>query len=327
MTAEERILCAVPLFDAYELGCCLVEAARSGAALVMHDDRQPFVFGRERMLELLEREAVTVFPGVPFMFRLLAETPGRADLSRLRLCLSAANPLPWSTFQAFNRRFGIPVRQLYGTTETGALTANLDRDAEGTAMSVGRPIRRVEVKIVDETGAPQQEGRIGEIAVSSPAMTRGYAGLPDVNRHAFADGYFRTGDRGRIDNDGRLFLTGRKKLLIDVKGDKVDPIEVEDVLAVHPKVREVVVVGVSSGVDGEDLVKAVVVPERACEDRELIRFCRERLANFKVPRTVEFRDEIPRSAFGRVLRGLLADPDGSDASQVNHSTALSVDRA
>ena len=100
-------------------------------------------------------------------------------------------------------------------------------------------------------------------------------------------------------------LTGRKKLLIDVNGDKVDPIEVEDVLAVHPKVREVVVVGVASEIEGEELVKAVVVPDETCSERELIRYCRERLANYKVPRTVEFRDEIPKNTLGKVLRKYL----------------------
>jgi long-chain acyl-CoA synthetase len=116
---------------------------------------------------------------------------------------------------------------------------------------------------------------------------------------------FATGDRGRLDEDGRLFITGRRKLLIDVRGDKVDPIEVEDVLAVHPKVREVVVVGVPSAIEGEELIKAVVVAENGCGERELIRFCRERLANYKVPELVEFRDEIPRSSLGKVLRKYL----------------------
>ena len=108
---------------------------------------------------------------------------------------------------------------------------------------------------------------------------------------------FATGDRGRIDEEGRLVITGRRKVLIDVRGDKVDPIEVEDVLAVHPRVRDVVVVGAPSGIEGEELING-------CGERELIRFCRERLANYKVPHLVEFRDEIPRSS-GKVLRKYL----------------------
>jgi long-chain acyl-CoA synthetase len=132
---------------------------------------------------------------------------------------------------------------------------------------------------------------------------RGYAGVAE---QAFRDGWFLTGDRGRLDEEGRLTLTGRRKLLIDVKGEKVDPIEVEDVLAVHPRVRDVVVVGLPSEIEGESLIKAAVVPVNGSgSERELIRYCRERLANYKVPHTVEFLDEIPRSSLGKVLRKYL----------------------
>ena len=131
--------------------------------------------------------------------------------------------------------------------------------------------------------------------------------MDELNREAFREAGFLSGDRGRIDEEGRLFITGRKKLLIDVKGDKVDPIEVEDVLAVHPKVGEVVVVGVASDVAGEELIKAVVVARRECGERELIRYCRERLADYKVPQLVEFREEIPRNPAGKVLRKYLVE--------------------
>ena len=150
----------------------------------------------------------------------------------------------------------------------------------------------IEVEVLDDAGHALDNGRIGDITVRSPAMTREY-GEP-----------FATGDRGRVDEEGRLVITGRRKVLIDVRGDKVDPIEVEDVLAVHPRVRDVVVVGAPSGIEGEELIKAVVVGENGCGERELIRFCRERLANYKVPHLVEFRDEIPRSS-GKVLRKYL----------------------
>ena len=303
LTADDTILCAIPLFHSYGLGCCLLAAAHSGAALALLAASQPFAIQREAALDVLEREGVTVFPAVPFMLRILAEAPRAADLSALRLCFSAASALPPETFAAFHRRFGVPVRQLYGLTEAGAVTVNADGEPWATARTVGRPLPGVELDILDSAGRPLGPGRIGEVAIRSPAMTRGYAGVDDaVNQQAFAGGRFLTGDRGRVGEDGRLVLTGRRKLVIDVRGDKVDPIEVEDVLAVHPKVREVVVVGVPSGIAGEELVKAVVVPRERCGDRELIRFCGERLANHKVPRLVEFRDEIPRSPLGKVLR-------------------------
>ena len=279
------------------MGCCLIAAVRNGATLVFLDDSHPFVLSRRRALDLLEGEAVTVFPGVPFTFRLLAEAPGEADLSALRLCFSAGTALPRPTFDAFAVRFGVPIRQLYGSTETGTLTVNLDDDPAASFASVGKPVGEVRVEIRDDD----------EIAVSSPAMTQGYLGLDELNRHVFRDGWYLTGDLGRIDDEGRLFVSGRKKLLIEVAGHKVDPIEVEDVVASHPKVREAVVVAVAGGTGGEETVKAVVVAGDGCGEQEVIEFCRARLANFKVPRVVEFRDEIPKSPLGKILRKYLVD--------------------
>jgi long-chain acyl-CoA synthetase len=135
-------------------------------------------------------------------------------------------------------------------------------------------------------------------------MTRGYADDPELSARAFRGGWFHTGDLGHLDEAGRLYVTGRRKLLIEVAGHKVDPIEVEDVLAVHPHIREAVVVGVPAS-GGEEAVKAVVVPANGCHEREVIEFCQQRLANFKVPRIVEFRDEIPRSPLGKILRKYL----------------------
>lgn len=304
---DDTILAAVPLFHTYGLGCCLLAAARSGASIRLLHERQPFALSRRRALELLGRGEATVFPAVPFMLRLLAESPGTSELAGLRLCFSAAAALPPSTFDAFRERFGIEIRQLYGCTETGTISANVAGDAVATARSVGRPLDHVDVRIIDGEGMPLDGGRIGEIAVRSGSMMPGYAGADELNAATFSDGYFRTGDRGRIDDDGLLYITGRTKLLIDVSGDKVDPIEVEDVLATHPKVSEVVVVGVPTHRQDEELVKAVVVPEGACSETELVRFCRERLANYKVPHQIEFRDEIPKSANGTVLRKYLVD--------------------
>jgi long-chain acyl-CoA synthetase len=201
----------------------------------------------------------------------------------------------------------VPVRQLYGCTEAGCVTVNVDDDPVATAASVGTPLEGVELRVVDEAGEPVDEGRIGDVLIRSVAMTPGYADAAELNADAFRDGWFASGDRGRIDDDGRLFLTGRVKRLIDVRGDKVDPVEVEDVLAVHPKVAEVVVVGVESEVPGEETVKAVVVPAGDAHERELIRYCRERLADYKVPSRVEFLEEIPTGPGGKVLRKYLLD--------------------
>jgi len=302
---EDRIFSAIPLFHTYGMGACIFGTAVSGATLVILEDPHPFLLKRHRALELIERERATVFPGVPFNFRLMAEAPAEVDLSSLRLCFSAGTALPRSSFEAFGERFGVLVRQLYGSTETGMIAANMSADPVGTFESVGAAVGEVAVEIFDDDGAAVAAGELGEVTVCSPAMTAGYLGAPEVNEEAFRDGRFFTGDLGRLDPDGLLYIAGRKKLLIEVGGYKVDPIEVQDVILEHPSVGEAIVVGVASEVEGEELVKAVVVPSAECEERELIGFCRERLANFKIPQMVEFRDEIPKSPLGKVLRKYL----------------------
>lgn len=305
LTAEDRILAAVPFYSSWGLGSCVLSATISGATLVILEDPHPFLLKRHRALELIEEEAVTVFPGVPFNYRLLAESPAAADLSSLRLCFSAGTALPRAVFESFGERFGVLVRQLYGSTETAMIAANVSADPVETFESVGRPVAGVEVEIVDDDGAPLPVGEVGEVTVASPSATTGYADLPELNEVAFRDGRFFTGDLGRLDDDGLLYVVGRKKLLIETGGFKVDPIEVEEVLEAHPAVADSVVVGVDTEIPGEQRVKAVVVPEADCEERELINHCRERLANFKVPQEVEFRDEIPKSPLGKVLRKYL----------------------
>lgn len=302
---EDRILCTIPLFHTYGLGCCLLAAVAAGATLVLTAHPEPLVLARERLLADLERERATVLPTVPFALRALAEAPGaaRADLSSLRLCCSAATPLPRATFDAFAATFGVAPRQLYGTTETGAVSANVDDDPRPGAMTVGTPLPGAAVRVVDAAGDDVEPGRIGDLLLRTEGMAAGYAGAPPSARGAFAGGWFASGDRGRVDEAGRVVVTGRAKLLIDVRGsEKVDPIEVEDVLAVHPRVREVAVVGAASGVEGEQRVKAVVVPDGRCTERELMRYCRERLAAYKVPSVVELRDELPRGPGGKLLR-------------------------
>jgi long-chain acyl-CoA synthetase len=305
MTSEDTILAAVPLFHTWGMGSCIFGSAISGATLVILEDPHPFLLKRHRALELIEGERITIFPGVPFNYRLMAESPADADLSSLRLCFSAGMGLPREAFEAFGERFGVLVRQLYGSTETGMIAANLSDDPVATFESVGTAVAGVELAIVDDDGNPVPEGEVGEVTVRSPSATDGYGDLPELNAVAFNDGRYFTGDLGRLDADGMLFLEGRKKLLIETGGFKVDPIEVEAVLSEHPAVAESVVVGVDTDVAGEQRVKAVIVSSETTDQRAIVAFCRERLANFKVPQDVEFRDEIPKSALGKVLRKYL----------------------
>lgn len=307
----DNILCLVPLFHAHGLGNCMMASVYSGATLIILEDLRkngkhvavPFVLRRERVLELIEKEKITIFPGVPFVFSALADTPVdmKVDVSSLRLCFSAGNFLAKETFDKFMSRFGIPIRQLYGCTEVGSFAINIEADDDIRFDSVGLPMKNNEVVIVDENRNALPVDTVGEIALKSGALTAGYCNMPQLNSEAFINGFFLTGDLGKVDKKGRLIITGRKKIFIETGGNKVDPLEIEDILITHPKVKEVVVVG-TKGPFKEEIIKAVIVPDGECQEHDIIAFCRARLTSFKIPQIIEFKDIIPKSPLGKVLR-------------------------
>jgi long-chain acyl-CoA synthetase len=301
LSGDDRVLGVAPFSHVNGLMRSMVAGLLSGATLVTMPR-----FERSGVAAAIQEHRITVFVGVPFMFAVLAETrwPRPADFSSLRLCLSASAPLRRQTALAFPDRYGAPLRQLYGTTETGTIALNLDPDFRGTADSVGRPLEGVEVAVVSPGGRPLPPGEVGEIGIRSPAAARGYLGAPAQTVAAFREGYFFPGDVGYADAAGRLYLTGRTSLFINRGAHKVNPYELEELLERHPKVREVAVVGVA-GEHGEEKVKAVVVASEPCDPEEIIAFCRSRLADFKIPSIVELRTELPRSASGKVLRTTL----------------------
>ncbi len=313
ISSEDNILCIVPFYHAHGLGNCLLAAISTGATLVILESvlqkgevvEIPFVFRRTRVLKLITTEKITILPAVPYLFKALAETPEslKVDISSLRLCFSAGNFLSQEIFQQFYQRFGIFIRQLYGCTEAGSIAINLDREIEKSYQSVGKPLNNVQLQIINEDGREVAVEEVGEIVIKSKSLTTGYYNMPDLNQQAFQNGQYFTGDLGKKDEDGFVYITGRKKLLIDTGGYKVDPIEVEDILIGHPLIKEAVVVGVKNAYSGET-VKAVIVTKNAesCNKDYILSFCKERLAEFKVPKLIEFRDEIPKSALGKVLR-------------------------
>lgn len=311
ITASDNILCVVPMFHAYGFGECLLAATFTGATLVILEQFiqdgvpvvMPFVFRCPRVLNLIESEKITILPGVPYMYSIFAATPEQnpVDLSSLRLCIASGNFLAKDIFDKFLKRFGKPIRQLYGCTEAGSVTINLSDLPDLPYDSIGKPMNNVEINVVDEDGNELLPGVIGELVIKSETLITGYDNLPEENKKAFKNGYFFTGDLGKKDEQNRLYLTGRKKLLIDTGGTKVNPIEVETVLMTHPQVEEAVVVGIKGPLDG-DLVKAVIVTKGECEKQEILSFCKAQLADFKVPRIIEFRKEIPKSSLGKVLR-------------------------
>jgi long-chain acyl-CoA synthetase len=299
-TEEDRILFSVPISHTYGFGN-FISAVKAGASIYTLGE-----FNRNKVIDLIEREYITVFPAVPFILSVLAETflSKPRNLSSLKLVISAGAPLPKETSYKFHDKFGIYPRQLYGSTETGVISINLSNDIESKIDSVGRPVQNVEVVILKEDGSRGEINEIGEIAVKSPSMTTGYHGLPEETKMAFKNGYYFTGDLGRMDEEGCIYIVGRKKLFINISGNKVDPSEVETLLLQHPNIKEAAILGVKDH-QGNEIVKAVIVPRSHMETKEVYEFFKGRISDFKIPRLIEFRDAIPKSPTGKVLREYL----------------------
>jgi acyl-CoA synthetase (AMP-forming)/AMP-acid ligase II len=303
----DHVLACVPLCHSYGIEHGLLAPTWAGSTV--HLTRG---FDLRVALRELASSGVTIFPGVPFMFEMLAEHGGRsgAKFPNLWRAYSAGGPLPRGVADAFRERFGMTVSQLYGATEIGSVTYS-DPDLPGfDPASVGRAMKGVSVRILApdalDANRPLPTGAQGHVAVSAASMLRGYLG--DEQPPTTSDGYFPTGDLGRLDEFGNLTITGRIKLLIDVGGLKVNPLEVEQVLAEHPGVATCVVVPVRVS-ETVSRLKAIVTarPEVdvAPEPASLRAFARSRLAGYKVPRVFEVRDRLPMSATGKILRHLV----------------------
>jgi len=300
----DRILGIPPLFHSYGICCVLLGVVRSGARAHLFAEFDP-----EAILARAARERATVIYGTPFHFSVLARLRRRAGsgLEALRWAVSCGAAAPANVIRGFHARFGIAIRQLYGASEVGSVTLNTADDPLLFEASAGTPLPGVEVRIVGAESEAPGGGAVGEIAVRSPAGSIRYEDLPEMTTACFRDGWFFSGDLGRIDASGNLYITGRAKLVINVGGNKIDPAEVEAVLEDHPAVAEAAVVGIA-GDHGLEMVKTAIVLRSPAGADEIQAHCAARLSSFKVPRIVEFRDSLPRSASGKLLRKDLLEP-------------------
>jgi long-chain acyl-CoA synthetase len=329
LTVADNILCTIPLHHSYGLGNCLLDAVYAGSTLVLLEAAGgPFAARCSRVLELIRQEAVRFYPGVPYQFQVLATVPDRShpDLTSLKLCVSSGDLLPRRTYDRFLERFGLPIRSLYGSTEAGSIAINTDPDDQMEAGSLGPPLKNVAIAIRDAGGKAVPANVDGEIWVKSPTIPRsGYDNRSDLTHTAFHEGFYRTGDIGRLNQRGHLILAGRKQTFINIAGNKVDTSEVEEVLESCPGVREAAVLGVEVPRMGT-LVKAAVVTEGPCRPAEIREFCRQRLAFYKVPRLIEAYPSLPRSAVGKVLKSELGGVESYLAGIRNAEATRIVDR-
>ena len=298
LTERDRVLAAVPLSHSYGLENGLLAPVYAGAAMV-HHVAPPGSPPRGFDPELVESSGATVLPGVPVVFEMIDRMGlGRG---RLRLAYSAGAPLPVDLAERLERRDGLRIGSLYGSTEIGSVTFGAD------PATVGRAMQGVDVRIVDpdrpDPACPLPTNTEGHVAVRAPSMFDRYLYPDEEAAASVVDGFFLTGDLGRLDAAGELTLTGRLKLLIDVGGVKVNPIEVERALCRHPGVAECIVLPDPVG-PTVTRVRAILtsLADVPPTGDELRRYLRARLAAHKVPRSFEIVASLPRSATGKVLR-------------------------
>jgi long-chain acyl-CoA synthetase len=291
----------LPLFHSFGQTCGLNAAISAGACLTLVSRFEP-----AKVFEVLTRDRVTIFEGVPTMYVALLGHAGREayDLSALRLCVSGGAALPVEVLRGFEKEFGCVILEGYGLSETSPIASFNHPDRERKAGSIGTPIKGVQMRLLDAT----PEG-VGEIAIRGHNVMKGYWQRPDSTDEAISDGWFRTGDLARIDDDGYYFIVDRKKEMIIRGGYNVYPREIEEVLYEHPAIVEAAVVGVPDSVLGEEVAAAVVLKPGATQSAEDIRdYVKREVAAYKYPRHVWLMDALPKGPTGKVLKREIRPP-------------------
>ena len=308
---DDAVMAVMPLFHVYGLTTVMNFAVQAAVAMILEPQ-----LDLEHVLKDTQRHKPTLFHGAPRIYNAIVNSPlaQRYDLRSIRACISGSAPLMLETATRFRELTGGNLVEGYGLTEASPVThcnPVLDR-TKNRIGTIGLPFPDTESRVVDlETGEREVGvGEPGELLVRGPQLMDGYYRKPEETAQALRDGWLHTGDIATTDPSGYVTIVDRKKELIIVSGFNVYPREVEETLATHPAVLEAAVIGVRHPIKGEE-VKAFVVlrPGQTAAADPLIAFCRERLAPFKVPRAIEFRDALPKTLIGKVLRRQLAEEE------------------
>jgi long-chain acyl-CoA synthetase len=305
-SGEDVIMGCLPLFHVFGLTCGLDAAVLRGSLLTLIPR-----FDGATALSVIERDRVTIFEGVPTMFAgmLHAEDAGSRDVSSLRLCVSGGSAMPVEVMRSFEATFGCVVLEGYGLSETSPVASFNHPHAERKPGSIGTPIAGVEMRLVDDDGKDVAGGEVGEIAIRGENVMKGYWQRPEETATSIPDGWFRTGDLARQDDDGYFFIVDRKKEMIIRGGYNVYPREIEEALYEHPSVAEVACVGIAHPDLGEEVGAAVALkPGATAEPDELRDFVKARVAAYKYPRHVWLVDTLPKGPTGKILRRAVEVP-------------------
>jgi long-chain acyl-CoA synthetase len=292
---------ALPFFHAFGQTCALNATVAMGGSLTLIPR-----FDGGKALEIIERDGVTVFEGVPTMYAAMLnhQRADATDTSTLEVCVSGGAAMPVEVMRAFEEKFGCQILEGYGLSETSPVASFNRRDRERKPGSIGLPVEGVEMKLLED------EDGVGEIAIRGHNVMKGYWRREDATAEAIdADGWFKTGDVGRIDEDGYFFIVDRKKELVIRGGFNIYPREIEEVLYEHPAVREAAVIGIPDESLGEEVAAAVALKSDAdASAAELRDFVKQRVAAYKYPRQVWLVDDLPKGPTGKILKREIKPP-------------------
>ncbi|MBD8005307.1 long-chain-fatty-acid--CoA ligase [Bacillus norwichensis] len=312
---EEKILGLLPLFHVYGMTTVLILGVMQGYEMILLPK-----FDAETTLKTIQKQRPTLFPGAPTIYIGLMNHPDikKYDLSSIESCISGSAPLPVEVQERFEKSTGGKLVEGYGLTETSPVThSNFLWDRERVKGSIGVPWPDTDAMIISmENGQPLEPGEVGEIAVKGPQVMQGYWNMPEETEQTIKDGWLLTGDLGYMDEKGYFYVVDRKKDMIIAGGFNIYPREIEEVLYEHPSVQEVVVAGVPDAYRGETVKAYVILKEgESVTEQQLDEFARKHLAAFKVPRIYEFKEELPKTAVGKILRRTLVDEEKKKMDQ------------
>jgi long-chain acyl-CoA synthetase len=303
------ILGALPLFHSFGQVVGMACSVASGACLTLMTRFEP-----ARALEIIKRDQVTVLPGVPAMYTAILHCAagGAGDVASLRLCVSGGAAMPVEIIRAFERDFGCVILEGYGLSETSPVASFNHPDRPRKPGTIGQAIAGVQMRVQDDAAVPLAPEEIGEIAIRGHNVMKGYWRRPEETAEVLRDGWFRTGDVGRMDADGYFSIVDRKKDMIIRGGLNVYPREVEEVLYEHPAVKEAAVIGIPHEVLGEEVAAVVTLkPGASASAGELREHVRSQLAPYKYPRQVWITDDIPHGDTGKILKRAITLPPQS----------------
>lgn len=304
---QEKCLTVIPLFHVFGMTSCMNLSIYTAAESVMLPR-----FDLEEVLNTIKQEQPSIFPGVPTMYVAITNHPNAEQygIDSIRTCNSGSAPMPVELMKEFEGKTGSKILEGYGLSEASPTTHCNPHFADRKPGSVGIGFPSTDYKIVDLADGENEVpvGELGEIIIKGPQVMKGYWNLPEETAMTLRNGWLHTGDIGRVDEQGYLYIVDRKKDMIIASGYNIYPRDVEEVLYEHPAVQEAVVIGVPDPYRGET-VKAVIVQKagKSATEEEIIKYCRENMAAYRVPSIVEFREELPKTAVGKILRRALRD--------------------